>query len=445
VRLSIVDVLEATGGSIAGGSQVAEAVTSFHTDSREVAPGGLFFALKGAETDGHRFVAQAAERGASAVVVERRVGDLGGVAQVVVGDSWRALYGLAANMLRRVHPLVVGVTGSNGKTSTKEMAAAVLATRMRVRKTEGNLNTETGVPLTILSLEQDDEALVLEMAMQRAGEIRQLADLARPRVGVITTIGSVHMEFFASQEDLARAKAELVEALPADGQAVLNADDRFFDLMSSLSGAPVRSFGFDAGDVRGQNYRPVPEGGCRFDVDGNEVRLKLSGRHQARNALAALAAGEFAGVPLRDGAEALSQVEVGQRLQEIRTPAGYVIVDDAYNASPESMLAAFDTIAERPHARPLLAVLGEMRELGALADDAHRRVGRRAAEVFDRICVIDVGYGRLMAEAADADLVADKQAAARWVREHAEPGSLVLVKASHGLALDELVRDLLPA
>jgi UDP-N-acetylmuramoyl-tripeptide--D-alanyl-D-alanine ligase len=445
VRLSIVDVLEATAGSIAGGSQVAEAVTSFHTDSREVAAGGLFFALKGAETDGHRFVGEAAERGASAVVVERRVGDLGGVAQVVVGDGWRALYELAAHVLRRVHPLVVGITGSNGKTSTKEMAAAVLATRMRVRKTEGNLNTETGVPLTILALERDDEALVLEMAMQRAGEIRQLAELARPRVGVITTIGSVHMEFFASQEDLARAKGELVQLLPADGHAVLNADDRYFELLRGLSGAPVRSFGLEGGDVRGENYRPLAGGGSRFDVDGTEVRLKLSGRHQARNALAALAVGEIAGLSLRDGAEALSHVEVGQRLQEMRTPAGYVIVDDAYNASPESMLAAFDTIAERPHAGPLLAVLGEMRELGALAEDAHRRVGRRAAEVFDRVCVIDVGYGRLMAEAADADLVPDKQAAAGWVREHAKPGSLVLVKASHGLALDELVRDLLPA
>jgi UDP-N-acetylmuramoyl-tripeptide--D-alanyl-D-alanine ligase len=445
MRLSVIDVLEATGGSIAGGSQVAEAVTSFHTDSRQVAPGGLFFALKGAETDGHRFVEEAARRGASAVIVERRVADLGGVGQVVVGDSWRALYDLAGYALAKVDPLVVGITGSNGKTSTKEMTAAVLASRMRVRKTEGNLNTETGVPLTILALQPDDQALVLEMAMQRAGEIRQLAELARPRVGAITTIGTVHMEFFASQEDLARAKGELVQALPADGEAVLNADDRFFDLLRSLSGAPVRSFGLDRGDVRGENYSPLGDGGCKFDAGGVEVRLKLAGRHQARNALAALAVGEFAGVSLRDGADALSKVEVGQRLQEVRTPAGYVIVDDAYNASPESMLAAFETIAERQHGGPLLAVLGEMRELGALAEEAHRRVGRRAAEVFDRVCVVDVGYGRVMAESADAELVPDKQAAARWVREHAEPGSLVLVKASHGLALDELVRDLLAA
>ena len=445
MRLSIPDVLEATRGSITGGSQVAEAVRTFHTDSREVGPGGLFFALKGADTDGHRFLHQAAERGAAAVVVERPSRDLAGVAQVVVPETWRALYDLAAHVLRTVDPLVVGITGSNGKTSTKEMAAAVLATRFRVRKTEGNLNTETGVPLTILGLEPGDQALVLEMAMQRAGEIKQLADLARPRVGVVTTIGSVHMEFFPTQQDLARAKGELIEVLPRDGLAVLNADNEFFDLLSSLTSAPVRSFGLERGDLRGDGYEPLPKGGCRFRSGGVEVRLALSGRHQARNALAALAVGEFAGVSLREGAEALQQVEVGQRLQEIRTRAGYAVVDDAYNASPESMLAAFDTIAERPRAGRLLAVLGEMRELGALAEEAHREVGKRAAEIFDAVCVIDVGYGRVLAEAANGSLVPDKQAAASWVRMQAAPGSLVLVKASHGLALDELVRDLVAA
>src|SRR5919204_1026622 len=432
MRLRLPDLLEATGASITGGSQVAAAVTSFHTDSREVRPGGLFFALRGAETDGHRFAGQAAERGASALVVERPIPDLAGVAQLVVGDTWSALYDLAAHVLRVVSPLVVGITGSNGKTSTKEMTAAVLATRFRVRRTEGNLNTETGVPLTILGLEPEDTALVLEMAMQRAGEIRRLTELARPRVGVVTTIGSVHMEFFATQDDLARAKGELVESLPIDGLAVLNADNEFFDLLRSLSKAPVRSFGLERGDLRGGRYEPLPGGGCRFEVGGIEVRMSLSGRHQARNALAALAAGEFAGIPLAEGGAALREVALGQRLQELRAPAGYAVVDDAYNASPESMLAAFETIAERPRTGPLLAVLGEMRELGELADEAHRRVGRRAAEVFDHVCVIDVGFGRVLAEAAQATLVPDKKAAARWVREEAVAGAVVLVKASHG-------------
>jgi UDP-N-acetylmuramoyl-tripeptide--D-alanyl-D-alanine ligase len=212
-----------------------------------------------------------------------------------------------------------------------------------------------------------------------------------------------------------------------------------------LSTAPVRSYGLNAGDLRGEDYQAVPEGGCRFRVEGTEIRLKLSGRHQARNALAAVAVGEFAGVPLEEAAEALARVEVGQRLQEMRTTAGYTVVDDSYNASPESMLAAFEAVAERPRKGRLLAVLGEMRELGSLAEEAHRRVGRRAAEIFDDICVIDVGFGRLLAEEARATLVPDKPAAARWVRDTATPGSLVLVKASHGVALDELVRELCAA
>jgi UDP-N-acetylmuramoyl-tripeptide--D-alanyl-D-alanine ligase len=445
MRLRVIDVLQATSGSIAGGSQVAEAVSSYHTDSREVEPGGLFFALKGAERHGHEFIRDAARRGASAVVVERPQPVLAGVAQIVVADGWRALYDLAAFALARVSPLVVGVTGSNGKTSTKEMTAAVLSTRMRVVKTEGNLNTETGLPLTILRLEPEDEALVLEMGMQRAGEIRRLAELARPRVGIVTNIGTVHMEFFASQDDLARAKAELVEALPADGLAVLDAEGEYFELLTALSAAPVRSFGFAAGDLRAEDYRPLSEGGCRFRVGEVEVRLALSGRHQARNALAALTAGEYAGVPIESGAPALGAVEVRQRLHEVRTASGFTIVDDSYNASPESMLAAFEAVAERPGKGRLLAVLGEMRELGALAEDAHRRVGRRAAEVFDAVCVLDVGLGKVLAQAAGARLVSSKAEAARWVREEATPGSLVLVKASHGVALDELVRELLAA
>jgi UDP-N-acetylmuramoyl-tripeptide--D-alanyl-D-alanine ligase len=445
MRLRVIDVLEATSGSIAGGSQVAEAVSSYHTDSRDVRPGGLFFALKGAERDGHDFVRDAARRGAAAVIVERSLPSIAGVAQLVVQDSWSALYSLAAFVLARVSPLVVGVTGSNGKTSTKEMTAAVLAVRQRVLKTEGNLNTETGLPLTILRLEAEDQALVLEMGMQRAGEIARLAALARPRVGIVTNIGSVHMEFFATQEDLARAKGELLAGLPPDGLAVLDAEGAHFELLRSLSRAPVRSFGFAAGDLRAQDYKPLPEGGCSFRVEGAEVRLQLAGRHQARNALAALAAGEFAGVPIEVAAPALADVAVGQRLQEVEAAAGFTIVDDSYNASPESMLAAFETIAERPRRGRLLAVLGEMRELGALSEEAHRRVGRRAGEVFDEVCVLDVGFGKVLVEAAGATLVATKADAARWVRERATPGSLVLVKASHGVALDDLVRELTQA
>jgi UDP-N-acetylmuramoyl-tripeptide--D-alanyl-D-alanine ligase len=444
MRLSLAEVLEATRGSLVGGRRDVE-FRDYHVDSRAVTPGGLFFALRGAVRDGHEFCADAVARGAGGLVVERPTapGHLGEVAVVRVEDTWRALYALAAQVLRRVSPLVVGITGSNGKTSTREMTAAVLSARHRVLRSEGNLNTETGVPLTLLRLQPEHTAAVIEMGMQRAGEIARLAGLARPRVGVVTMIGSVHMEFFASRDQLARAKGELVQALPTDGLAVLNADDPYFDLLRELSPAPVVGFGLEAGQLRGRDYRPLPEGGAAFSVEGVPVRLALNGRHQVRNALAALAVGRYVGVPLAEGAAMLAGVGVEHRLQEHRLPGGCTLIDDAYNASPESMLAAFEAIAERPRRGRLLALLGPMAELGHLSAEAHREVGRRAGALFDRVAVLDSGDGRLLAEAARGELLGDRLEALRWLREAVRPGDLVLVKGSHGAALHEVVNDLL--
>src|ERR1700694_4889306 len=370
MRLSLLEILEATGGGEVGGTQVGEMFKTFHSDSRQVQPGGLFFALRGAEMDGHRFVADAIKNGAAAVVVQKKTEIPSGIVEVLVPDTWRALYALATYALNRVQPLVVAVTRSNGKTSTKEMVAAILSHRFSVLRTQGNLNTETGVPLTLLSLEPHHTALVLEMGMQRPGDIGHLAALARPSIGIVTNVGVVHIEFFKSREELARSKGELV---------------------------------------------------------------------------APLAAGEFAGVPLAAGAAALADVHVEHRLQDLKTASGYSIIDDAYNASPESMLAAFETLAEAPRRGRLLAVLGEMRELGALSEEAHRRVGQRAADVFDAVCVVEGEQARVMAESAGAELVPDRAAAAEWVRRNASEGDRVLIKASHGVRLDLLVEELTAA
>jgi UDP-N-acetylmuramoyl-tripeptide--D-alanyl-D-alanine ligase len=442
VRLTLLEILEATGGGEVGGTQVGESFSSYHTDSREVQSGGLFFALRGAEMDGHKFIPDAVARGAAAIVLERKTEVPTGVVEILVRDSWKALYDLAGSVLARVSPLVVGITGSNGKTSTKEMAAAVLGAKYSVLRNTGNLNTETGVPLTILQLQKDHTALVVEMGLQRAGDIARLVALAQPRIGVITNIGTVHMEFFAGQEDLARAKGELVAGLPHDGTAVLNADDRFFPLLSSLATAPVKTFGLDGGDYRISAYRPLPGGGCVFTVGGLDVELALGGRHQAVNAAAALAAGDAAGVPLDAGVPALKDVSVEHRLQEIPSPAGFTVVDDAYNASPESMLAAFAAVKERPHDGRLLAVLAHMGELGSLAGDAHRHVGEVAAQTFDAIAVVDTPLGRTLAGAAHAELVSDNAAAVEWVREHAQAGDHVLIKGSHSRHLEEVVAEL---
>src|SRR5262252_7027486 len=201
MRFSLLEILEVTGGGEVGGTQVGETFSTFHTDSREVKQGGIFFALRGAETDGHRFIPDAIGNGAAAVVAERKTEIPTGIVEIVVPDTWTALFALAGHALRRVQPLVVGVTGSNGKTSTKEMVAAILAEHFNVLRTEGNLNTETGVPLTILGLEPQHSALVLEMGLQHAGDIARLAELAKPVIGIVTNVGVVHMEFFTSRDD----------------------------------------------------------------------------------------------------------------------------------------------------------------------------------------------------------------------------------------------------
>src|SRR6266700_5867008 len=247
MRLSLAEVLEVTGGRLAGGPE-DPSLGTYHTDSREVEPGGLFFGLRGGALDGHDFCPQAAARGAAAVVVERPV-EAPGVSVVLVEDAWQALYDLAGHVLRSVSPLVVGVTGSNGKTSTKELTAAVLGVRHRVLKSDGNRNTDTGLPLPLLSLQPSHTPALLQMGMQRAGEIARLANLARPAVGIVTMVGIAHLENFRGREDLARAKGELGRALPRDGLAVLNAEDGFYDLLRRMSRAPVTSFGLRRGDV----------------------------------------------------------------------------------------------------------------------------------------------------------------------------------------------------
>lgn len=438
MRLTLDEVANAVGGRRSGEQA---AVTGYATDSRLAAQGTLFFALRGAEMDGHDFVRDAAARGAAAAVVERPV-DVA-LPQVVVTDGWKALFDLAGHALREVTPLAVGVTGSNGKTSTKELLAAGLGARHTVLKTEGNLNTETGVPLTLLRLEPGvHTALVAEMGMQGPGEIARLAQLVRPSIGVITVIGTVHLEFFENREGLARAKGELVQALPEDGFAVLNADDPYLPLLESLTRAHVVTFGSERGMYRVEGYRAV-DGGSEFTVRGVPVRLRLAGLHQARNAAAALAAAEAAGVPVAEAAPRLAEVEaVKGRMREIRTSGGVLLIDDSYNASPESMAAAFAVAAERP-ARRRLAVLGEMRELGAAAEPEHERIGRLAAETFDAIAVIDGGHATRLAAVAGADPVRDLDEAERWVGDHVAAGDLLLIKGSRGVHLEHLVERLL--
>ncbi|MFZ0216660.1 MAG: UDP-N-acetylmuramoyl-tripeptide--D-alanyl-D-alanine ligase [Candidatus Dormiibacterota bacterium] len=447
MQLTVAQIAGAIEGRLLVGPSGA-VVTSYHTDSRLVLPGGAFFALRGAEADGHAYLAEAVGHGAAVVVVERGDAVPEGATAIEVADSWTALFALARSVLDAVDPEVVGITGSNGKTSTKDLLTAALAGRYRVHRTEGNLNTETGLPLTLLGLEPAHEVAVLEMGMQGPGEIARLCALARPRIGVVTSIGSVHAEFFPDGKDgIARAKGELLAALPEDGLGVVNADDAYAPRLAARSAAPVCGYGFERsfgpGGLRGTGFRILPDGGTAFAVEGTAVRLLAEGRHLARNALGALAVARRLGVPIPEGAARIAEVRTEHRLQRRAAPGGWMIVDDAYNASPESMRAAFETVTAMARRGRLLAVLGQMAELGDEAPAAHVELGREAGALFDELCVVEGGWGATFAAAAGAEMVPDRAAAAGWVRAHVQPGDLLLVKASHGLALDRLVADLL--
>ena len=435
-------------------------------DSRLVQPGELFVALPGERTDGHRFLDDAVRAGAAALLVTRPVAAteldaFGDVTVVRVADALRGLQEIAAGWRARFDLLVVGVTGSIAKTSTKEAVATVLAADRRTLRSEGNQNNEVGLPLALLRLGPEDEAAVLEMGMYVGGEIRDLARIARPRIGVVTAVLGVHLSRIGTIDAVEDAKAELVEALPAEGIAVLNADDPRVRRMASRTPARVETYGFaaDAG-VGAEGIVSAGLDGMRFTLrlpaaapGGPDrrvpARIPSLGRLSVHNALAGAAVGLAAGMTPDAIAEALRRGwSVPHRGQVV--PAGEItIVDDAYNASPASVLAALELLAGLPGRR--VAVLGEMLELGEAAEAGHREVGRAAA-AFDLVCVVGPGAEGIARGAREGGLpasrlivAADQTAATERLVDALLPGDVVLVKASRGVALDALVDALVVA
>ena len=436
-------------------------------DSRTITPGQLFVALPGERTDGHRFVAEAAAAGAAAVLVSRPPDDAtlaalrlsGATSVVLVADSLRALQAVAAGWRRRFAPIVVGVTGSIAKTSTKEAIAAVLARRFATLRSEGNQNNEIGLPLTLLGLRPEHEAAVLEMGMYVGGEIADLARIARPRIGVVTAVQAVHLSRIGSIEAIEQAKGELVEALPADGTAILNADDERVRRMAGRTAAAVTTYGFaiDA-DVTAERVSSAGLDGMRFDLvmgptgrPGRRGRTPVAipglGRMSVHNALAAAAVGQTVGLsPDEIGAGLAAGWSAPHRAAVVRA-AGVTIVDDSYNASPGSVIAALDLLAGLPGRR--IAVLGEMLELGEEHVPGHEAVGMAAAGVCDLLVVVGEGASAIVDGARRGGLAgdrlsvaADRQAAVEILVPRLRAGDVVLVKASRGVGLDLLVDDL---
>ncbi len=442
VRLTGGRLLARSGRSIRGGA----------VDSRLVSPGELFIALPGDRTDGHAHVADAVARGAAAVLVSRSPRDPGGLGDVTivrVADGLVALGAVAAGWRGRFDPLVVGITGSIAKTSTKEAVAAVLGAARRTLKSEGNQNNEIGLPLTLLRLGPEHHAVVLEMGMYTSGEIADLAAMARPSIGVVTAVQAVHLSRIGSLEAVERAKGELLEALPADGTAVLNGDDPIVTAMDGRTAARVVRYGFaETADIRATEVESAGLAGMRFRLrtpaGAHLVAIPTLGRLSVHNALAGAAVGLAAGLDLDIIVGALAGGwGAAHRVQLVRL-RGVTLVDDSYNASPGSMTAALDLLGDLPGRR--VAVLGEMLELGDAHDVGHRAVGDIAARTVELLLVVGrdargISEGARAAglDAAHIHEVIDTEAALDTLRPRLRDGDVVLVKASRGIGLDRLV------
>jgi UDP-N-acetylmuramoyl-tripeptide--D-alanyl-D-alanine ligase len=453
---SAADVARVTGGRLLRSSD--RPIRGGAVDSRAVEPGQAFVALPGERTDGHGYLDRAAAAGAGALIVTRppnatALEALGDVTVVLVPDGLRALGALGAAWRRRFAPLVVGITGSIAKTSTKEAVATVLGRRFTTLRTEGNQNNEIGLPLTLLRLGPEHEAAVLEMGMYTGGEIADLAAMALPHIGVVTSVQSVHLSRIGSLDAVERAKAELVEALPADGTAVLNADDERVARMAASTAARVVTYGFDPGaDVGAERVATAGADGMRFTLRAGGTRRPVAtpalGRHGVHNGLAAAAVGRAAGCTLDEIAAGLATGWSAPHRDRLVAAGDVTILDDSYNASPGSVLAALDLLATLP-AKRRVAVLGEMLELGEAHESGHREVGRATAEVVGLLVVVGAGAGALADAAVEAGLpvdrvlrVDDADAALEVLRPRLRVGDTLLVKGSRGIALDVLVERL---
>ena len=445
MRLSLARAAELMQAS---GKFNQEAVAAgYSIDSRTVRTGELFFAVLGERLDGHDFVEDALSKGAIAAVVCRdRVARYAADSPLLaVDDPLLALQQLAEAVRLIWGKPLIGVTGSAGKTTTKEIIAHVLATRHDVLKSHGNLNNHFGLPLQLLKLGPEHDIAVIEMGMSHAGEITALAKLAQPNCGVVTLVAPVHLEFFGSVADIARAKYELIQSLPAGGIAVLNADDPYVSQFGRDFHGKVVTFGIHKpADVSARNIEPLQPVGSAFDVVANgetaRAALPLLGEHNIYNALAGVAVGLQYGVLLREAAASLASLSAGDKRGQVLTYAGATIINDCYNSNPKALDSMVQSLAGMPAQRRIV-VAGEMLELGPTGEDLHRASGRRMAERGIDMVLGVRGLARFIVEGATsanltAEFVAAPEEAGEWLKRNVRAGDLVLLKASRGVRLE---------
>ena len=425
----------------------ATVAMGYSIDSRTLQPGELFFAVRGERLDGHDFVEAALTKGAVAAVVENQQLSrfVSKTRLLAVDDPLVALQRLGAAVRRLWGKPLIGVTGSAGKTTTKDAIAHVLGTRHRVLKSQGNLNNHFGMPLQLLKLEPEHEIAVIEMGMSHAGEITALAKLAAPDCGVVTMVAPVHLEFFESIAAIARAKYELIESLHAGGIAVLNADDEYVSQFGRDFHGRVVTFGLHKpADVSAQNIESRGPLGSAFDIvaDGASERagLSLLGEHNIYNALAAVAVGLQYDVSLPTAAESLATLPAGDKRGEILNIGGATVINDCYNSNPKALDSMVRSLAEMPAQRRIV-VAGEMLELGAAAEAMHRDAGAHMAQAGIDLLLGVRGLAQAMVAGAAqagmrADFVPTPEEAGEWVQREVRPGDVVLLKASRGVRLE---------
>ena len=447
--LPLSQIAQLAGGSISSGDQTV-VVNKVSTDSRTLKSSELFVALRGENFDGHNFVESAAQIGAAGAIVESTWnGEIPkNFALIRAKDTLQAYQDLAANYRKSLMLKVVAITGSNGKTSTKDFTAAVLAHRFRVTKTEGNFNNHVGLPRTILEATSADEIGVWEIGMNHPGEIATLAKVAAPDVAIITNIGVAHIEFMGSREKIAEEKAALAEAVGADGAIILNADDLFTKTIASRARRKVILAGTNSGSIQAAEITQSGTGADFTILEGAHrcrAQLSVPGLHMVQNALLAVAAGRAFGLSLEECAAELAAAPLTRARSQIKDIGGVQFLDDSYNANPDSMKAALRTLVELDADGKRIAVLGEMHELGDQSERGHREVGETAAALkIDQLIAI----GDIAAAIADAagqaglrktTVVKSTSEAAEVLGEIAAPGDLVLIKGSRAARTEEVI------
>jgi UDP-N-acetylmuramoyl-tripeptide--D-alanyl-D-alanine ligase len=454
--LSITEIVSATGGELVG-HDAGGWVTAVSTDTRNLPAGCLFVALRGDNFDGHTFAATAAENGASCLMLDELPvggGDLG-VPVVLVKNTLYGLQRLAKWYRQQLNIRVVGITGSNGKTSTKDFTASVLAQKFNVNATKGNLNNHIGLPLSVLSTEVTDQVCVWEMGMNHAGEIAPLCEIAAPDLGIITNVGTAHIEFLGSREGIAEEKGGLARALPEQGTLILPASCDFGDYLIERTPAKVMIAGNERGVVRAEDLK-MTETGSAFNlcIDGYDdvpVEIAVSGKHMVNNALLAAAAGSALGMNAEEIAAGLNAAILTSGRLRRYVSQGITVIDDTYNANPDSVEAAIETLADIPvnNGARRVCVLGMMAELGSHADAEHLRIGKLAAEKNLQVVSVGIAAAKIFQGAKEVNDTArqfdDAAAAAAWLKDYCREGDNILFKGSRMTGMENVMKQAFPS